>query len=81
LNTIRIIKDLKVFRHKSEIWLEISGNGFLYKMVRNITGTLIEVGLGKRTPCSIEKILKNKNRSEAGFTAPASGLTLLEVYY
>ncbi len=64
-----------------EIVLEISGDGFLYNMVRIITGTLVEVGLGKRHPDEIKKIIESKDRAAAGHTAPPYGLYLKEVYY
>jgi len=59
----------------------ITANGFLYKMVRNIIGTLVEVGLQRREPGDMEQILKAKDRKMAGATAPACGLYLKEVYY
>lgn len=48
-----------------------TGNGFLYQMVRILTGTLIEVGEGKRSPVEMEEILAAENREAAGFTAPS----------
>jgi len=60
---------------------QLVGNGFLYKMVRNIVGTLVEVGLGKRKPSDIKQILKAKDRKKAGRCAPAPGLCLLKVSY
>ncbi|WP_265444278.1 tRNA pseudouridine(38-40) synthase TruA [Acetivibrio straminisolvens] len=57
------------------------GNGFLYNMVRIMTGTLIEVGLGKISPDSVESILRGKDRSLAGYTAPSNGLFLYDVEY
>ncbi|HOM02010.1 MAG TPA: tRNA pseudouridine(38-40) synthase TruA [Acetivibrio sp.] len=57
------------------------GNGFLYNMVRIMAGTLIEVGLGKISPDSMENILKGKDRSLAGYTAPSNGLFLYDVEY
>ena len=57
------------------------GNGFLYNMVRIMTGTLIEVGLGKISPDAMENILSGKDRSLAGYTAPSNGLFLYEVEY
>jgi tRNA pseudouridine38-40 synthase len=60
---------------------EVSGNGFLHHMVRNIVGTLIEVGRGKLEPGDILRILKARDRSMAGPTAPAQGLCLVEVEY
>ena len=64
-----------------EIILEISGDGFLYNMVRIITGTLVEIGQGKRSWEDIEEIIGAKDRSSAGHTAPPYGLYLKEVYY
>ncbi|MFW5984914.1 MAG: tRNA pseudouridine(38-40) synthase TruA [Halanaerobiaceae bacterium] len=84
---VRTIKEINFFKKeiascyaKSEYWLTVSGDGFLYNMVRIIAGTLIEVGLGKRKP-EYKKIMKSCDRRQAGFTAPARGLTLVEVYY
>jgi len=57
------------------------GNGFLYHMVRILTGTLLEVGKGKRTPHSIPDLLLAKNRELAGELVPGKGLVLEEVYY
>lgn len=59
----------------------ITGNGFLYNMVRIIAGTLIEVGFGKLKPDDIPAILESRDRRKAGRTAPAHGLYLVEVYY
>lgn len=64
-----------------EIDIYITGNGFLYNMVRIIAGTLIEIGLGTREIDSIDYVLKNRDREAAGFTAPAQGLTLYSVKY
>jgi tRNA pseudouridine38-40 synthase len=60
---------------------EVSGNGFLHHMVRNMVGTLMEVGGGKLEPSSIIRILKARDRTMAGPTAPAQGLCLVEVEY
>ncbi len=61
--------------------IEIQADGFLYNMVRNIVGTLIEVGRGKYSPEWIDKVIEAKNRDIAGPTAPAHGLFLKEVHY
>ncbi len=66
---------------EDELLFEISGDGFLYNMVRIITGTLVEVGLGRRSPGEMEEIIEAKNRQAAGHTAPPYGLYLAEVYY
>jgi tRNA pseudouridine38-40 synthase len=60
---------------------DICANGFLYKMVRNIMGTLVEVGRGKLAPTDIARILEAKDRKLAGPTAPAHGLCLVSVKY
>ena len=61
--------------------MEIEGDGFLRHMVRNIAGTLVEIGLGRRTPAEITRILESRDRSQAGATAPAQGLFLRRVLY
>jgi tRNA pseudouridine38-40 synthase len=63
------------------IRFEIEANGFLKQMVRSIIGTLVEIGKGRMKAAEIRKILKSKNRKEAGPTAPAQGLFLKEVKY
>lgn len=60
---------------------EIRGSGFLHHMVRNIAGTLLEVGSGKRSPDDIPVIIRARDRSKAGATAPANGLWLVKVEY
>ena len=60
---------------------EVSGNGFLHHMVRNIVGTLMEVGRGKLEPSGIIRILKARDRTLAGPTAPGQGLCLVRVEY
>jgi tRNA pseudouridine38-40 synthase len=61
--------------------LKIKGDGFLKFMVRNIVGTLVDVGLNKITPDGFKRILASKDRNLAGITAPAHGLFLMEVKY
>ena len=80
-STVRTVHEIAVRKEGEDILLTFHGNGFLYNMVRILTGTLIEVGLGKRTPQSMREILEAKDRSAAGFTAPAQGLCLVEVEY
>ena len=63
------------------IYIELTGNGFLYNMVRIIAGTLVDVGLGKIEPYDIEKIIESKERSNAGKTLQPQGLYLLKVEY
>ena len=65
----------------NRIYIELTGNGFLYNMVRIIAGTLVDVGTGKILPEDIEKIIESKDRSLAGKTLQPNGLYLLEVNY
>ncbi|NLJ95889.1 MAG: tRNA pseudouridine(38-40) synthase TruA [Clostridiales bacterium] len=81
LDTVRRIYELRVERDGFMVKIRVVGSGFLYNMVRIIAGTLIEVGRGAKTPADMEKILKGRNRSLAGPTAPAQGLTLLGIEY
>jgi len=78
---VRTIKSLKITRDRDLIHIDIEADGFLYNMVRNIAGTLIEIGRGKQPEGSLRRILLAKDRKLAGPTAPASGLCLLEVKY
>ncbi len=64
-----------------EVFFEVEAGGFLHHMVRILTGTLIEVGQGKREPASMSIVLASRERSRAGPTAPPQGLTLLYVKY
>lgn len=75
--TVRRIYYLKVERERELICIRISGNGFLYNMVRIIAGTLIQIGSGLMEPEEIPAILGALDRQAAGPTAPAKGLTLL----
>jgi len=64
-----------------EISLEITGNGFLYNMVRIITGTLADIGCGRMSPADMSGIIAGGDRSKAGHTAPPQGLYLKEIFY
>jgi len=77
---VRTIKNIVLKEKSPEHWIEITGDGFLYNMVRIIVGTLLEIGLDKRKS-KITKILESSDRQKAGFTAPAKGLTLVKVFY
>jgi tRNA pseudouridine38-40 synthase len=79
--TIRTIYEVKVIREGELITIRITGNGFLYNMVRIIAGTLMKVGQGEWEPECIPAILEAKDRMKAGPTAPAKGLTLLKISY
>ena len=61
--------------------MEITGDGFLYNMVRIIAGTLTEIGMGKRRPQDMAQIINARDRAAAGHKAPAGGLYLAEIYY
>lgn len=77
-----VFRSRVLWRQKSSILIyEVSGSGFLHHMVRNIAGTLIEVGRGRTHPDEIPRILEARNRSFAGPTAPARGLCLVKVDY
>jgi len=80
-SSIRNIMRLTIGKRGSLIVIDIEADGFLYNMVRNIVGTLIDIGRGHLPPGSMKKILANRDRSQAGPTAPASGLFLMKVNY
>lgn len=80
-NTVRTITELEILKQGEEITIRISGNGFLYNMVRIIVGTLIRVGRGFYEPEKVKEILEAKDRKAAGVTAPAHGLVLKEIQY
>ncbi len=79
--TIRTIYSLKIEQNGNIITIDVTGNGFLYNMVRIIAGTLVYTGAGKIDPDKIPDIIDSKDRSRAGITAPAKGLCLKEVFY
>ena len=79
--TVRTIYELTVSRQEDIITIRVTGNGFLYNMVRIIAGTLIKVGGGELAPEEIPLILEKKDRSAAGPTAPAHGLTMIGIEY
>ncbi len=78
---IRTVYSARMFREAGFYVLEITGNGFLHNMVRIITGTVIEVGYGKREPEEMKSIIEKKDRLAAGKTVPAYGLYLQNVEY
>lgn len=79
--TVRTVYTLEVSKTDDIIKIRISGNGFLYNMVRIIVGTLLKVGLGVYLPEHVEEILEAKDRNCAGPKAPARGLTLIGISY
>lgn len=80
-STVRTIYNICMEESRQELRIFYTGDGFLQNMVRILTGTLIEIGDGRREPEEITEILEAKDRARAGYTAPACGLTLLEVGY
>ena len=80
-DTRRTIKKVTIKRHQDTINIDIEGDGFLYKMVRNIVGTLVDIGRGRKKPSAIQKLISEKNRRFASPTAPAHGLCLQKVIY
>ena len=77
----RTIRDLRLDAEGERITLTIAGDGFLRYMVRAITGTLVDVGQGRRAVESVAAALASRDRAQAGPTAPAKGLVLLRVEY
>ena len=79
--TVRTIYHLAVEKEQDVITIEVTGSGFLYNMVRILAGTLLQVGMGERSPQQMQEILKAKDRSAAGATAPAHGLTMIGITF
>lgn len=78
---IKTVKLIKITKDKDTIYIDIEADGFLYNMVRNIIGTILEIGRGKLPEGSLEKILKACDRRLAGPTAPSQGLCLMKINY
>ena len=80
-SSVRTIYKADIYQENEKIFIEITGNGFLYNMVRIIVVTLVEVGLGKIKPEKIIDIIQQGKRENAGKTFPPNGLYLLKVMY
>ncbi len=80
-NPVCSIKQIKITRDKNLLHIDIEADRFLYNMVRNICGTLLEIGRGRFPKGSMVKILESRNRRHAGPTLPAKGLCLVKVKY
>lgn len=80
-STVRNVDSIKIEQDGDYIHLTYHGTGFLQHMVRILTGTILEVGFGKRKASDIPKLIEIKDRKKSGFTAPAQGLCLIEVDY
>ena len=76
-----VYTDITFEKEGTKLLIRYTGNGFLYHMVRILTGTLIEIGLGERSPQEMKEILLKLDRQAAGFTAPPEGLFLERVMY
>ena len=79
--TVRRVDGIAIEKQGELVTIDVRGSGFLRHMVRNMVGTLVEVGQGRRVADSIPALLAAGERSGAGATAPACGLCLVEVYY
>ena len=80
-STVKTISDITIEKEGTKLLIRYTGNGFLYHMVRILTGTLIEIGLEERSPQEMKEILLKLDRQAAGFTAPPEGLFLERVMY
>lgn len=80
-SSVRTIYDAQIVKEQQRVAIMLTGNGFLYNMVRIISGTLLEVGLGNIKPEEVKNILEAKDRQKAGKTLPAKGLFLIKVLY
>ena len=78
---VRKLKTLTIRKKGDQIEFILEADAFLMHMARNIVGTLVEVGLGRFSPDEVRTMLRSRDRTTAGRTAPASGLTLVAVYY
>lgn len=81
INTVRTIYSIKIDDTENEIIITVSGNGFLYNMVRILSGTLLDIGMGKLTIKDVYDIIDKGERKHAGKTLPANGLCLIKVEY
>jgi tRNA pseudouridine38-40 synthase len=80
-STVRTVLRIEVARRYEEVTIDVEGSGFLYNQVRNMVGTLLEIGRGHWAPQKAREILESRTRSSAGATAPARGLCLQWVRY
>lgn len=80
-DAVRTLYRLDIVPEKGGLRLEFEGDGFLYKMVRNITGTLLDVAAGRLKPADIPEIFAARDRKRGGFAAPPQGLFLVKVIF
>ncbi len=81
VDMVRVLYRFQVCRDDDMVRMYVEGNGFLYKMVRIIGGTLVEVGRGRQRPETVSQMLASQDRGQAGPTAPGCGLWLVRVTY
>ena len=79
--TVRTIFRCEVTAEDEWIYIDVEGDGFLYNMVRNIVGTLVDIGVGRWQPEKIKEMLETRNRTAAGRLAPPQGLCLMWIKY
>jgi tRNA pseudouridine38-40 synthase len=80
-DTVRTIRRAELSTTEDGLTLDVEGDGFLRHQVRTMMGTLVDVGAGRRGAASLSDLLRTRDRSQAGDTAPARGLTLVRVHY
>ena len=80
-STVRAVRKIAIAKNGPLIYIDIEADGFLYNMARNIVGTLMEVGRGKKNAVSVKAALSRKDRAYCGPTAPAHGLCVMKVLY
>ena len=80
-DSVRTLFRVDVKKEEAMVIVDIEGDGFLYKMVRGIVGTLLEVGKGKETPEWVKTVLEARDRQKAGANLPPEGLFLMEIFY
>ena len=80
-SAVRTIEEIRIAEQGDEVIIDVTGNGFLQNMMRILVGTLLEVGMGQRTPEEMITILEGKSRSLSGRMMPAKGLCLMSVEY
>lgn len=78
---VRTLYNIQCRRNDDEIEFQFHGNGFLYHMVRNIVGTVVDIGAGKMAEAEFRRVFAGRNRSAAGATAPPQGLYLRRIFY
>lgn len=79
--SVRRVASIRIVARRESLAIVVGGSGFLYRMVRILAGTLLDVGRGKLTPADLRAVLESKDRTLAGATAPPEGLYLLSVRY